>query len=116
MREEKIKHENHRYRSYRSARYRDGSVASWNISAADTGVAAGYNFTLISAHTDEGNSGIGLCDAPSLAFQAVVDNSMGLKALMLGEDPREVQRPWQKMYNATGLYRRRGVVIGNGSG
>jgi L-alanine-DL-glutamate epimerase-like enolase superfamily enzyme len=90
----------------------DGSVASWNISASDAGVAAGYDFTLVRVHTDEGISGIGQCEAPSLVIQAVVDNSMGLKALLVGEDPREVQRLWQKMYNATGLYGRHGVVIG----
>lgn len=90
----------------------DGSVASWNISASDAGVAAGYDFTLVRVHTDEGISGLGQCEAPSLVIKAVVDNSMGLKALLLGEDPREVQRLWQKMYNATGLYGRRGVVIG----
>ncbi len=90
----------------------DGSVASWNIGASDAGVAAGYDFTLVRVHTDEGISGIGQCEAPSLVIQAVIDNSMGLKALLVGEDPREVQRLWQKMYNATGLYGRRGVVIG----
>lgn len=90
----------------------DGSVASWNIGAADVGVAAGYDFTLVRVHTDEGITGIGQCEAPSLVIHAIVQNSMGLKALLLGEDPREVQRLWQKMYNATGLYGRRGVTMG----
>ncbi len=90
----------------------DGSVASWNIGAADAGVAAGYDFTLVRVHTDEGITGIGQCEAPSLVIHAVVENSMGLKSLIVGEDPREVQRLWQKMYNATGLYGRRGVTIG----
>jgi L-alanine-DL-glutamate epimerase-like enolase superfamily enzyme len=90
----------------------DGPVTSWNIAAADAGVAAGYDFTLVRVHTDEGVSGIGQCEAPSLVIHAIVNNSMGLKPLLVGEDPREVQRLWQKMYNATGLYGRRGVVIG----
>ncbi len=90
----------------------DGSVASWNVGAADAGVASGYDLTLVRVHTDEGISGIGQCEAPSLVIYAVVENSMGLKALLQGEDPREVQRLWQKMYNATGLYGRRGVTMG----
>ncbi|MDA1297653.1 MAG: mandelate racemase/muconate lactonizing enzyme family protein [Chloroflexi bacterium] len=90
----------------------DGSVASWNVGAADAGVAAGYDFTLVRVHTDGGVTGIGQCEAPSLVIHAIVNNSMGLKPLIVGEDPREVQRLWQKMYNATGLYGRRGVVIG----
>ena len=89
-----------------------GRAASWNIGAADAGVAGGYDFTLVRVHTDDGLTGIGQCEAPSLVIHAIVHNSMGLKRLLTGEDPREVQRLWQKMYNATGLYGRRGVVMG----
>jgi len=90
----------------------DGNVASWNVGGSDAGVAAGYDFTLVQVHTDEGVTGIGQCEAPSLVIQAVINNSMGLKPLLVGEDPTEVQRLWQKMYNATGLYGRRGVTMG----
>ena len=90
----------------------NGRAASWNISAADAGVAGGYDFTLVRVNTDDGLTGIGQCEAPSLVIHAIVHNSMGLKRLLVGEEPREVQRLWQKMYNATGLYGRRGVVMG----
>ena len=72
----------------------------------------GYDFTVVRVHTDEGLTGIGQCEAPSLVIDAIVHNSMGLETLVKGEDPREVQRLWQKMYNGTGLYGRRGVTLG----
>lgn len=90
----------------------DGNIASWNVSAGDAGVAGGYDITLVRVHTDEGLTGIGQCEAPSLVIDAILNNSMGLEVLLEGEDPVEVQRLWQKMYNATGLYGRRGVTIG----
>ena len=90
----------------------DGNIASWNISAADAGVGGGYDITLVRVHTDDGATGIGQCEAPSLVIDAIIHSWMGLEALVKGEDPTEVQRLWQKMYNATGVYGRRGVVIG----
>jgi L-alanine-DL-glutamate epimerase-like enolase superfamily enzyme len=71
----------------------------------------GRDFTLVRVHTDEGVTGIGQAESPSLVIDAIVRNSRGLKALILGEDPVQVQRLWQKMYDATGLYGRRGVTI-----
>ena len=90
----------------------DGNIVSWNISAADAGVGGGYDITLVRVHTDDGATGIGQCEAPSLVIDAIIHSWMGLEALVKGEDPTEVQRLWQKMYNATGVYGRRGVVIG----
>ena len=85
-----------------------GDAVSWNIDSS----AAGYDLTLVRVHTDEGISGIGQCEAPSLVIESIVGNAMGLEAIVIGEDPTEVRRLWQKMYAATGLYGRRGVVIG----
>jgi L-alanine-DL-glutamate epimerase-like enolase superfamily enzyme len=90
----------------------DGSIPSWNVSAGDAGVGGGYDITLVRVHTDAGLSGIGQCEAPSLVIDAILHNSMGLQPLLQGEDPTEVQRLWQKMYNATGLYGRHGVTMG----
>jgi L-alanine-DL-glutamate epimerase-like enolase superfamily enzyme len=67
--------------------------------------------TIVRVHTDEGITGIGQAESPSLVIDAIVRNSSGLEALIKGEDPSEVQRLWQKMYDATGLYGRRGVTI-----
>ena len=94
----------------------DGNVISWNPSFADSedGPAStgGYDLTVIRVHTDEGLTGIGLCEAPSLVIDAIIHCSLGLEALLIGEDPTEVQRLWQNMYNSTGVFGRRGVVIG----
>jgi len=99
----------------------DGSVTSWNPSfdessgdesSDDSAIHGAYNATIVRVHTDEGIVGIGQSEAPSLVIDAIIRSSQGLEALLLGEDPTHVQRLWQKMYNATGVYGRRGVVIG----
>ena len=43
---------------------------------------------------------------------AIIRSTLGLEVLLVGEDPTEVQRLWQKMYNSTGVFGRRGVVVG----
>ena len=94
----------------------DGTVTSWNpsFSEGDEGPAStgGYDLTVVRVHTDEGLTGIGQCEAPSLVIDAIIRSSQGLEALLVGEDPTEVQRLWQKMYNSTGVFGRRGVVVG----
>ncbi len=98
----------------------DGTVTSWNpsfsespgSSNAEPASSGGYDITLVRVHTDEGISGIGQCEAPSLVIDAIIRSSQGLEVLLVGEDPTQVQRLWQKMYNSTGVFGRRGVVIG----
>ena len=94
----------------------DGTVTSWNpsFSEGDEGPAStgGYDLTVVRVHTDEGISGIGQCEAPSLVIDAIIRSTLGLEVLLVGEDPTEVQRLWQKMYNSTGVFGRRGVVVG----
>jgi L-alanine-DL-glutamate epimerase-like enolase superfamily enzyme len=85
-----------------------GEAVSWNIDSS----AAGYDLTLVRVHTDEGLTGVGQCEAPSLVIESIIRNAMGLEAVIIDEDPTEVRRLWQKMYAATGLYGRRGVVMG----
>jgi L-alanine-DL-glutamate epimerase-like enolase superfamily enzyme len=94
----------------------DGTVTSWNPSFSESDGApastGGYDITLVRVHTDEGISGIGQCEAPSLVIDAIIRSTLGLEVLLIGEDPTQVQRLWQKMYNSTGVFGRRGVVIG----
>ena len=94
----------------------DGTVTSWNpsFSEGDEGPAStgGYDLTVVRVHTDEGISGIGQCEAPSLVIDAIIRSTLGLEVLLVGEDPTEVQRLWQKMYNSIGVFGRRGVVVG----
>ena len=94
----------------------DGTVTSWNPSFSESdgepASTGGYDITVVRVHTDEGISGIGQCEAPSLVIDAIIRSTLGLEVLLIGEDPTEVQRLWQKMYNSTGVFGRRGVVIG----
>ncbi len=83
-------------------------AVGWNVNAE----ASGYDLTVVRVHTDEGITGIGQCEAPSLVIDAIARNSMGLEQAIIGEDPTQVQRLWQKMYAQTGLYGRRGVTMG----
>ena len=67
--------------------------------------------TLVRVHTDEGITGIGQAESPSLVIDAIIRTDGGLQELLHGEDPLQVERLWQKMYSATGLFGRRGVTI-----
>jgi L-alanine-DL-glutamate epimerase-like enolase superfamily enzyme len=72
---------------------------------------ARYDETIVRVHTDEGLSGIGQAESPSLVIDAILHCHGGLQDLLCGEDPAQVERLWQKMYDRTGLYGRRGVTI-----
>ena len=94
----------------------DGNVTSWNPSYGDSADNApastgGYDITIVRVNTDKGISGIGQCEAPSLVIESIIKSSLGLENLIINEDPRQVSRLWQKMYNSTGVFGRRGVVI-----
>ena len=67
--------------------------------------------TVVRVHTDEGISGIGQAESPSLVIDAIIRCDGGLEEIVRGENPLHVERLWQKMYAATGLFGRRGVTI-----
>lgn len=67
--------------------------------------------TVVRVHTDEGVTGIGQAESPSLVIDAIIHCEGGLLELLRGEDPSEVERLWQKMYARTGLFGRRGVTL-----
>lgn len=67
--------------------------------------------TLVRVHTDEGLTGIGQAESPSLVIDAIIHCDGGLLQSLKGEDPLQVERLWQKMYSSTGLFGRRGVTI-----
>jgi len=73
---------------------------------------------IIRLHTDEGVEGIGQVEMPSLIVQALVKTrewehywSPGLEQVLVGEDPLQTERLWQKMYASMWLYGRRGAGI-----
>ena len=95
----------------------DGNVTSWNPTYGNSKHGApsstgGYDITVVRVFTDDGITGIGQCEAPSLIIDAIIKSSLGLENLLINEDPTQVKRLWQKMYNSTGVFGRRGVVIG----
>ncbi|MCS6776403.1 MAG: mandelate racemase/muconate lactonizing enzyme family protein [Chloroherpetonaceae bacterium] len=84
-------------------------------------VAAECNGTqdalLVRVHTDVGLIGIGEVDSSPHVIRAVFDApyshtlAAGLRHLLIGEDPRDIERLWEKMYRGTLYFGRRGAAI-----
>ena len=72
---------------------------------------------IIKVHTDEGVTGIGEAHTNPLVNKAVLDaplcsiSAQGLRGLLLGEDPRDIGRLWDRMDRHTQTYGRRGVAM-----
>lgn len=68
-------------------------------------------------HTDAGITGIGEVTSQSYVCKACFDaprsaaRRHGLTSILVGEDPLDVERLWQKMYYQTNRYGRRGAAI-----
>ena len=62
------------------------------------GPRSGY-VAFVPLETDVGLSGIGATDAPPPVVAAIVEHgSVSLRSLIVGEDPREPGRLWNKMF------------------
>jgi L-alanine-DL-glutamate epimerase-like enolase superfamily enzyme len=86
--------------------------------ALDDGIADGSQDDLvIKVHTDEGIVGIGEVDSAPEAVAALVNRDSShaiagsLRSLLVGEDPRDVERLWQKMYRGLIYIGRRGIAL-----
>ena len=72
---------------------------------------------LIRVRTDDGLEGIGETASSPEVVKAIVDAPLskcvvcGLRALLIGENPLDTRRLWEKMYRGTVYMGRRGVVI-----
>jgi L-rhamnonate dehydratase len=72
---------------------------------------------VVRVHTDEGFVGVGEVDSAPEVAKAVIEApashaiASGLRHVLLGEDPLDVERLWQKMYRAAIYYGRRGVAL-----
>ena len=72
---------------------------------------------LVKIRTDNGLVGIGEVDSSPHVVQAVFDApyshtlACGLRHLLVGEDPRDIERLWEKMYRSTLYFGRRGAAI-----
>ena len=72
---------------------------------------------IVKVYTDEGITGIGEVDASPFMVKAVLEApsshnwSLSFEDLLIGENPLEVERLWDKMYQGTIYTGRRGLVI-----
>jgi L-alanine-DL-glutamate epimerase-like enolase superfamily enzyme len=72
---------------------------------------------VIKIETDEGISGIGEVDAPPTVVKALIEAPLshswakGLEQLLIGENPLNVTYLWEKLYQGSILYGRRGLTI-----
>jgi len=72
---------------------------------------------LVRVYTDEGILGLGEIDSSPSVARAIINAPpshkicSGLAALLVGENPLEIGRLWQKMYKGSLYFGRRGAVI-----
>lgn len=72
---------------------------------------------LVRVRTDSGLEGIGEADSSPEVVKAIIDApfshniACGLRELLIGENPLETERLWQKMYDGTFYYGRTSVTI-----
>jgi L-rhamnonate dehydratase len=72
---------------------------------------------VVLVHTDEGITGIGEAESSPHVARAIVEAPrshsvmVGLREVLIGENPLEIERLWRKMYQATIYFGRRGAVI-----
>ena len=72
---------------------------------------------LVRVHTDEGITGLGEIDSSPSVAKAIIDAPpshkicSGLASLLVGENPLEIGRLWQKMYRGSLYFGRRGAAI-----
>jgi L-rhamnonate dehydratase len=84
----------------------------------DDGIADGSQDDLVvRIHTDEGITGIGEVDSSPELVQALVQApsshavAVSLRDVLIGEDPLDVERLWQKMYRGLIYFGRRGIAV-----
>ena len=72
---------------------------------------------IVQIRTDEGIVGTGEVHTNPLVSKAIIDaplcssSANGLRNLLLGEDPRDIGRLWDKMYRHSATYGRRGALM-----
>ncbi|MFM7320428.1 MAG: mandelate racemase/muconate lactonizing enzyme family protein, partial [Armatimonadota bacterium] len=85
------------------------------VPVVEAKTAGTQDTVLIRVRTECGLEGIGEADASPEVVKAVVDApfshniACGLRELLIGEDPRDTGRLWDKMYRRTMYYGRRSV-------
>ncbi len=76
-----------------------------------------YDNCVVLIHTDGGVTGLAEVDSVPSVIRAIIEaprshtHAMGLGAALIGQDPDNIEALWERMYDATSYYGRRGVVI-----
>lgn len=84
-----------------------------DVNAADSTQDA----LIVRVHTDTGLVGLGEVDASPTVTKAIIDAppshsiSSGLREILLGQDPRDVEHLWDRMYEGSIFFGRRGAAI-----
>ena len=87
------------------------------IPAVEAKTASSQDAVLVRIRSDDGLEGVGEADASPEVVKAIVDApfshniASGLRELLVGENPLEHERLWQKMYRGTMYFGRTSVAI-----
>src|SRR3989441_11150864 len=87
------------------------------VPSVERKTASSQDVVLVRVLTSDGIEGIGEADASPEVVKAIVDApfshniACGLREILLGENPLETERLWQKMYRRTQYFGRASVTI-----
>lgn len=87
------------------------------IKSVEAKTASSQDSVIVRVRTDSGLEGIGEADASPEVVKAVIDApfshnvACGLREVLIGENPLETERLWQKMYRRTMYFGRTSVTI-----
>src|SRR6266702_2835290 len=87
------------------------------VQSVEKKTASSQDAVLVRIRTDNGLEGIGEADASPEVVKAIIDApfshniACGLRQLLIGENPLENERLWQKMYRRTMYFGRTSVTI-----
>lgn len=87
------------------------------IPSIEAKTASSQDSVLVRVRTDNGLEGIGEADSSPEVVKAIIDApfshniACGLREILIGENPLETERLWQKMYRQTMYFGRTGVAI-----
>lgn len=88
-------------------------VPGWNADMFD----GSYDDVIVRVHTDAGIHGIAEVDSVPAIIEAIINapsshtGSMGLRECVVGQNPLDIPRLWERMYYHSRYHGRRGCVI-----
>ena len=87
------------------------------VESVEEKTASCQDVALVRVRSDSGLEGVGEADASPEVVKAVIDApfshniACGLRELVVGEDPLEIRRLWQKMYRGSMYFGRTSVTV-----